>query len=65
MEYMFETAKILGITLSTLSDLIGISYTEMSDIIERKLKPTDAVLKSCSTAREIFLDKNNTLRVTN
>lgn len=60
MKYIHETAEMIGISLSTLSQLIRVSFKEMSDMLEKKKEPTEDIINSCRIARQIFLKKNNT-----
>lgn len=63
MDYINETRLLLGISLTQLADLFGVTYTEMSDIVDGTKQPSPKLLKSCKLARQIFLNKNDTLRV--
>lgn len=63
MNYIYETAMMLNISLAELCELIGVSLTNMSDIIEGIKLPSASIIKSCQMARKIFLKRNNTQRV--
>ena len=63
MNYVKETIQMLKTSPSAFADLVGLSYTKMSDILEGKEQPTDKLIRGCETARKIFLDKNDTQRV--
>ena len=63
MNYIIKTRNLLQLTDTQFADLVGITYSEMADILEQKMQPSEKLLKSCRIAQEIFLNKNNTLRV--
>ena len=63
MNYVIKTRNLLQLTDTQFADLVGITYSEMADILEQKIQPSAKLLKSCRIAREIFLNKNNTLCV--
>ena len=60
MDKINETRLLLGISFTELADLFGVSYTDMSDIIDGRMQPSEKILKSCSMACQIFLNKNDT-----
>lgn len=57
MNYIYETAMMLNISLAELCELIGVSLTNMSDIIEGVRMPTESILNSCRIARKIFFKR--------
>lgn len=57
MNYIYETAMMLNISLAELCELIGVSLTNMSDIIEGIKLPSASIIKSCQMARKIFFEK--------
>ena len=63
MNYVIKTRNLLQLTDTQFADLVGITYSEMADILEQKIQPSKKLLKSCRIAQEIFLGKSNTLRV--
>ena len=63
MNYVKETKELLNLSMTQCADLFGVTYSEMSDIIENKRKASSKLISACNIARNIFLDKNNTYRV--
>ncbi len=63
MNCVVEIKQMLGLTISQCSQLFGVSYSDMSDIMEGKKNPSDRLIQACNLAKEIFLNNNNTYRV--
>ena len=60
VNYVEETRKLLRLSASQFADLTGLSYSEMSDILENKIEPSPKLLIGCDIARKKFLRKTNT-----
>lgn len=60
MNYVKETMQLICLKPSEFSDLMGVTYSNMDDILRGIIPPSDKLLRGCKIARKIFLSNNNT-----
>lgn len=63
MNYVKETMQLIRLNPSEFSDLMGVSYSNMDDILRGIAQPPKKLLRGCEIARKIFLLRSNTMRV--
>ena len=63
MNYVKETMQLIRLKPSDFSDLMGVSYSNMDNILRGLIPPSEKLLRGCKIARKIFLSKDNTIRV--
>lgn len=63
MNYVKETMQLIHLKPSEFSDLMGVSYSNMDNILQGLILPSKKLLRGCEIARKIFLSNNDTICV--
>ena len=63
MNYLKETIDLFSLSPSKLSELFGISYSDMSDMLDEEVEITKEIILKCKILREFFLNLIDTQRV--